>query len=88
MGAIDAGSQEFVWGPTIDQAVCTDCGACFDFCRNGVYKQVDGHVTVDHRGACMAGCSHCATLCEPGALTFPSLDELRASCMKGSGSHA
>jgi NAD-dependent dihydropyrimidine dehydrogenase PreA subunit len=83
MGAVDAGSQEFVWGPTIDTTACTDCGACFDFCQNGVYERVDGRVTVSHKGSCMAGCSHCATLCEPGALTFPSLDELRASRKRG-----
>ena len=75
--------EQFEWGPTIDAAACTDCGACIDFCQNGVYERVEGHVTVVHRSSCMAGCSHCATLCEPGALTFPSLDELRASRKKG-----
>ena len=79
MSMTDAGPQEFVWGPTIDDAACTDCGACIDFCQNGVYEWVDGHVVVAHRGSCMAGCSHCSTLCAADALEFPSLDELRAS---------
>jgi len=79
----DTSPQEFVWGPTIDAAACTDCGVCLDFCQNGVYEWVDGHVAVVHRASCIAGCSHCATLCEPVALSFPSLDELRASRNKG-----
>ena len=82
MSATDTRPQEFVWGPTIDEAACTDCGACIDFCQNGVYEWVEGHVKVAQRGSCVAGCSHCATLCEAGALTFPSLDELRASRRK------
>ncbi len=70
----------FEWGPTLDESVCREsCTICIDFCRNGVYGRVDGRVRVVQRGACMEGCSHCATLCEAGALTFPSLDELRAS---------
>ena len=75
--------EQFEWGPTIDAAACTDCAACIDFCQNGVYEWVDGHVVVAHRGSCIAGCSHCATLCEAGALAFPSLGELRASRKKG-----
>jgi len=74
--------EQFEWGPTIDAAACTDCGACLDFCQNGVYERVEGHVVVAHRASCIAGCSHCATLCEPDALAFPSLDELRASRKK------
>ncbi len=82
MSAADTGSQEFVWGPTINRELCTDCGACIDFCQNSVYERVDGHVVVAQRSSCVAGCSHCATLCEPGALDFPSLKELRASRRK------
>jgi NAD-dependent dihydropyrimidine dehydrogenase PreA subunit len=83
MSTADAGPPEFVWGPAIEAAACTDCGACLDFCQNGVYEKVDGRVVVAQRGACVPGCSHCATLCEAGALTFPSLGELRASRQKG-----
>lgn len=63
----------------MDRETCDDCRVCLEFCRQGVYGLVDGVVQVVKRDGCMPGCSHCATLCEAGALTFPSLDELRAS---------
>jgi len=70
--------EEIDWGPTIDEAACRDgCRVCLDFCRQGVYDLVDGRVRVVRRTACMVGCSHCAGLCEAGAITFPSLEELR-----------
>lgn len=83
MSSGDNGIGEFVWGPTIAAAACTDCGTCIDFCQQGVYEWVDGHVRVARRDACMPGCSHCAALCEAAALTFPTLEELRASRRKG-----
>jgi NAD-dependent dihydropyrimidine dehydrogenase PreA subunit len=69
----------FVWGPTLDEATCTDCTVCLGFCRQGVYAMVGGHVRVVAKASCMEGCSHCAGMCEAGALTFPTLDELRAA---------
>jgi NAD-dependent dihydropyrimidine dehydrogenase PreA subunit len=83
MGDIDTGSQEFVWGPTLDQAVCTDCKVCLEFCRQGVYGMIDDHVRVVAKDSCMEGCSHCAGMCEVAALTFPTLDELRAAKQQG-----
>ena len=59
------------------------CRTCLEFCQNGVYALVDGRVRVVQRTACVAGCSHCSTLCEAGALSFPSLDDLRASRRRG-----
>jgi len=82
MSTADMTPREFVWGPTINRPACTDCGACLDFCQNGVYEWVDGHVMVAHRASCIAGCSHCTTLCEAGALAFPTIDELRAARRK------
>lgn len=80
MTPTDASPEGFEWGPTIDDAACRDgCRACLDFCQNGVYSWVEGRVRVVQRTACVVGCSHCATLCEVGALSFPSLEELRAS---------
>ena len=71
--------QGFVWGPTMEETACSDCRVCLDFCQFGVYGMVDDHVRVVSRASCMEGCSHCASMCEAHALTFPTLDELRAS---------
>ena len=74
----------FEWGPTIDESACHDgCRTCLDFCQNGVYAWVEGRVRVVQRSSCIAGCSHCSTLCDARALTFPSLEELRSSRQTG-----
>jgi NAD-dependent dihydropyrimidine dehydrogenase PreA subunit len=80
----DSGAKprEFVWGPILDEDACTDCKVCLEFCQQGVYEVIDDHVRVVAKGSCIAGCSHCAGMCEAGALTFPTLDELRASRQK------
>jgi MinD superfamily P-loop ATPase len=74
--------SEFVWGPTLDDEACDDCRTCFDFCQFGVYGMVDDHVRVVAKSSCMEGCSHCASMCEKGALAFPTLEELRAAKQK------
>ena len=75
MGWLDGIPREKIdWGPTIDQATCRDgCRVCLDFWQQGVYDWVDDRVRVGQRTACVVGCSHCATLCEAGAISFPSL---------------
>ena len=74
----DVPREEIDWGPTIDDAACRDgCRVCLDFCRQGVYDLVDGRARVVRRTACIVGCSHCAGLCEAGAIAFPSLEDLR-----------
>jgi NAD-dependent dihydropyrimidine dehydrogenase PreA subunit len=70
--------EQIDWGPTIDETACRDgCRVCLDFCQNGVYDWVDSRVRVMQRTACVVGCSHCATLCEAQAITFPSIEDLR-----------
>jgi len=72
----------FQWGPALDAAACTDCRVCLEFCQQGVYGLVGDHVRVVAKSSCIEGCSHCAGMCEAGALAFPTLDELRAAKRK------
>lgn len=65
------------WGPTLDADACTNCGTCIDFCHNDVYAWVDGAVVVAHKDHCVTGCSHCGTLCEAEALSFPTLEDIK-----------
>ena len=34
-------------------------------------------VEVETKSNCVVGCSHCATLCESGALLFPTFEEIK-----------
>ena len=65
------------WGPTVDAELCTGCRTCVDFCHNGVWGITDDKAVVVAKSSCVVGCSHCATLCEAGAITFPSIEDLR-----------
>ena len=67
------------WGPTVDDQRCTGCRTCIDFCHQDVYGWDEGtaKVTVVHKLDCVPGCSHCSTLCEAGAISFPTADEIK-----------
>jgi NAD-dependent dihydropyrimidine dehydrogenase PreA subunit len=67
------------WGPTIDAAACTGCGACIDVCHHDVYcwTNDESRVIVAHKLHCVPGCSHCASLCEAQAISFPTFAEIK-----------
>jgi NAD-dependent dihydropyrimidine dehydrogenase PreA subunit len=75
--------SRFIWGPTIDAGACTSCRTCHDFCHQGVYGLEGDTVVVADKAACVPGCSHCATLCEQGAISFPSIEDLRRARATG-----
>ena len=45
----------------------------------GVWDFVDGKAVVAAKLGCIVGCSHYATLCEEGAISFPTIDDLRGA---------
>jgi NAD-dependent dihydropyrimidine dehydrogenase PreA subunit len=65
------------WGPTLDADACSGCGTCIEFCHNDVYAWSADKVVVAHKTHCVTGCSHCATLCAEGALTFPTVADIK-----------
>ena len=69
----------FVWGPTSTRPPAPTAARASSSASRASTRLVDDHVRVVAKASCMAGCSHCATLCEAGALSFPSLEELRAA---------
>jgi NAD-dependent dihydropyrimidine dehydrogenase PreA subunit len=73
------GHVDIEWGPTIDAAACTGCGACIDFRRLDVHQWIEdeGQVEIAHRLHCGLGCSHYATLCEAQAISFPTFEEIK-----------
>ena len=72
-------SIDIEWGPTVDVGACTGCGTCIEFCQNDVYRwSEDGRqVQVAFKTHCVPGCSHCATLCEEEAISFPTLEDIK-----------
>jgi NAD-dependent dihydropyrimidine dehydrogenase PreA subunit len=67
--------QEIPWFPTIDEGLCTNCGICVEFCAKGVYLFDDVHTRVTAPFNCVVGCSGCESLCSPGAIRFPDMEE-------------
>ncbi len=67
------------WGPAIDAERCTGCGTCINFCHNDVYGWTadENKVVVVKKTDCVVGCSHCGTLCEEQAISFPTVEEIR-----------
>jgi NAD-dependent dihydropyrimidine dehydrogenase PreA subunit len=79
----DGGNQvrhiELEWGPTLNADLCTGCGTCIDWCKHDVYRWSEdgGKVEVETKTNCVVGCSHCGGLCPEGALSFPTVEEIK-----------
>jgi NAD-dependent dihydropyrimidine dehydrogenase PreA subunit len=64
------------WFPVIDEARCTNCGQCFEFCLFGVYeKDAGGKVRVVNPQSCKNNCPACARICPEAAIIFPKVGE-------------
>lgn len=64
--------EHIPWFPTLAEDQCDGCGACLEFCSFGVYEETsDGKVQVVEPFKCQVGCSSCANVCPPRAITFP-----------------
>lgn len=64
--------EQVPWFPTIAPDLCDGCGRCLELCTYGVLAATaDGRVEVVDPFRCVVGCSSCANVCRPGAITFP-----------------
>ncbi len=68
--------EEIPWFPTIDPKKCTNCGACREFCPNGVYAGAGSIMEVALPFRCVVGCGGCVSLCPPRAISFPTDESL------------
>ncbi len=59
------------WYPVIDYTVCTDCGTCTEFCRNGVYDKDKAPTPVVRTPEnCIDHCHGCGNSCPEGAIAY------------------
>ena len=64
--------EQIPWFPTVAADLCNGCGVCLDLCTYGALAPTpDGRVQVVEPFKCVVGCSSCATICKPKAITFP-----------------
>lgn len=77
----DLPRERIPWFPTIDFEACLGDQECFKFCKNHVFEWDEEHNVplVANPYNCVLGCNACAKTCAGEAITFPTLDELRAT---------
>jgi NAD-dependent dihydropyrimidine dehydrogenase PreA subunit len=64
------------WYPVIDEAQCTACLECVNYCLFGVYAiSKDSRPFVDQPDACRDGCPACARVCPSKAIMFPLYED-------------
>ena len=64
--------ESIPWFPTVNQDLCDGCGRCLDLCSKGCLTSTDnGRIRVSDPYRCIVGCSSCAGVCQPEAITFP-----------------
>jgi NAD-dependent dihydropyrimidine dehydrogenase PreA subunit len=67
------------WFPTVNEEACNGCGICLKLCSTHcLAATADGKVRVADPFACIVGCSSCANVCKPKAVTFPPGSMLEA----------
>jgi NAD-dependent dihydropyrimidine dehydrogenase PreA subunit len=71
------------WFPTVNEDLCNGCGVCLKLCSTHCLAPTeDGKVWVAEPLACVIGCSSCANVCKPKAITFPPRAMLDAYKMR------
>ncbi len=79
---LSANTDWVSWFPIIDEARCTGCGQCANFCLFGVYEHTDEKVKVIYPQGCKNNCPACARICPHTAIIFPKY--LQGGAISGS----
>jgi NAD-dependent dihydropyrimidine dehydrogenase PreA subunit len=71
--------EQIPWFPSVNADLCDGCGKCLSLCASKALAPADSDkVKVDDPFRCVVGCSSCANICKPGAITFPPRSMLEA----------
>ena len=70
--------EQIPWYPRVALTKCTGDQACVKFCPHSVYHWDPDtkQPMVADPYSCVMGCSKCTSICEPGAISFPTLEWL------------
>lgn len=76
--------EKIPWYPAISTDLCIGDEECINFCKNDVFEwdEETMHPVVKNPLNCVVGCSACAQICPAEAISFPTMDELRATVKK------
>jgi NAD-dependent dihydropyrimidine dehydrogenase PreA subunit len=76
--------EKIPWFPTINYDACVHDRECIDFCKNDVFdwNEALGVPEVNRPNNCVVGCDACAKICPSEAISFPPLDEFKATLRK------
>jgi NAD-dependent dihydropyrimidine dehydrogenase PreA subunit len=79
MAGTDLPRERIPWFPTIANDLCTGDAECYNFCKNDVieWDEANARPIVQNPFKCVVGCQACVNICDAGAISFPSKDELR-----------
>jgi NAD-dependent dihydropyrimidine dehydrogenase PreA subunit len=73
--------EKIPWFPTVDNDKCIGEQECYNFCKNDVFAwdAENSRPTVQNPYNCVVGCQACINICPAEAISFPDMDELRAT---------
>lgn len=69
------------WYPVINYSTCSECGACIDKCKHGVYSKESGKKpVVIYPEGCVDGCRGCQNLCPTNSIEYAGDDKKSKNC--------
>ena len=73
--------EKIPWFPTVNQDACIHDRECIDFCKNNVFDWNDVLEVpeVNRANNCVVGCDACAKICPSDAISFPPMEEFKAT---------
>lgn len=81
MASLKVPREKIPWFPAVDTSRCIHDQECIRFCKNSVFDWDDGlGVPVVARPYnCVVGCDACARICPSEAISFPPMEEFKAT---------
>jgi NAD-dependent dihydropyrimidine dehydrogenase PreA subunit len=81
MSKLKVPREKIPWYPTVNPDLCIHDQECINFCKNNVFDWDDalGVPVVARPYNCVVGCDACAKICPSEAISFPPMEEFKAT---------